>query len=339
MINIDLRSDTVTKPTKEMLKAMYEAELGDDDLDGDPTTIKLQEMASSLIGKEESLLVSSGSMGNLVSALSQVKPNETMIIGNKSHMSWSTEQGNGHPTYGQIDLNFLNETNGFFDLNDINNSLNSKSKQVKLVCIENTHNADNGIPIRYEYIKDLSDICNKSNSNLHIDGARIFNAASALNISVDKLVDKAQSVSFCLSKGLACPIGSIISGSKEFIYEARKQRKIIGGVMRQTGIISAAGIVALKTMPDRMIEDHITAKNLANGLAQIKGININPENVHTNIVFFSTNNMDIDELQQKLDSNGIRCFNLNGRIRMVTHYEINLENIDTALNIISKIMN
>ena len=128
-------------------------------------------------------------------------------------MSWSTEQGNGHPTYGQINLNFLNETNGLFDLNDITNSFNSN--QVKLVCIENTHNADNGIPIPGEYIKNLSDICNKSNSNLHIDGARIFNAASALNISVDKLVDKAQSVSFCLSKGLACPIGSIISGSKK----------------------------------------------------------------------------------------------------------------------------
>lgn len=336
MQNIDLRSDTVTKPTEEMRKAMYEAELGDDDLDGDPTTLQLQEMASNLMGKEDSLLVSSGSMGNLVCALSQVKPNENMIIGNKSHMSWSTEQGNGHPTYGQINLNFLNETNGLFDLNDITNSFNSN--QVKLVCIENTHNADNGIPIPGEYIKNLSDICNKSNSNLHIDGARIFNAASALNISVDKLVDKAQSVSFCLSKGLACPIGSIISGSKDFIAEARKQRKIIGGVMRQTGIISAAGIVALKTMPDRMTEDHITAKHLANGLAQIKGININPENIHTNIVFFTTNSMDIDGLQQKLDLNGIKCFNLNGKIRMVTHYEINLEDIDTTLNIISKIM-
>jgi len=338
MHNIDLRSDTVTKPTEEMRKAMYEAELGDDDLDGDPTTLKLQEIASNLMGKEDSLLVSSGSMGNLVCALSHVKPNENMIIGNKSHMFWSTTQGNGHPTYGQINLIFLNEINGLFDLNDIKNPLESSSNQVNLVCIENTHNADNGIPISDEYIKNLSEICNQFNSNLHIDGARIFNAASALNISVDKLVDKAQSVSFCLSKGLACPVGSIISGSKNFISEARKQRKIIGGVMRQTGIISAAGIVALKTMPERMIEDHITAKHLANGLAQIKGIDINPENVHTNIVFFTTKNIPIDDLQQKLDSNGIRCFNLNGRIRMVTHYEIKLEDIDKTLNIISKIM-
>ncbi len=339
MENIDLRSDTVTKPTEEMRKAMYEAELGDDDLDGDPTTLKLQEIASNLTGKEDSLLVSSGSMGNLVCALSQVKPNETMIIRAKSHMAWSTEQGNGHPTYGQINLDFLNETNGLFDLNEINQSINSKSNQVKLICIENTHNSDNGTPISTEYIENLSSICNQNNINLHFDGARIFNAASALNISVDKLVDKAQSVSFCLSKGLACPVGSIIAGNKEFIHEARKQRKIIGGVMRQTGIISAAGIVALKTMPDRMIEDHITAKHLANGLAQIKGININPENVHTNIVFFTSQKMDIDELQQKLDLNGIKCFNLNGRIRMVTHYEISLKDIDKTLNIISNIMN
>lgn len=341
MNGIDLRSDTVTKPTPEMRRAMYEAEVGDDGLEGDPTTQRLQELAAERLGMEAGLFVSSGSMGNLVAALSHVSPGDAMLIGQRSHMAWSVDQAHGHQTYGQIAVRMADERDGMLPIEDVELALKDEAEsggRVSLVCIENTHNATNGMPLELSYTHTVSESARRHGAALHVDGARLFNAAVALGVPAPSLVESADSVSFCLSKGLACPIGSILCGSEEFIAEARKQRKIVGGEMRQTGIIAASGIVALESMIDRMAEDHANARRLANGLANIDGVDVEPNRVRTNIVFFDTGGRSPDEVVDGLADRGVHCFNIDGRIRMVTHYEISSDDVDAALGAVKQVM-
>ena len=341
MNGIDLRSDTVTQPTPEMRRAMYEAEVGDDGLEGDPTTQRLQELAAEQVGMEAGLFVASGSMGNLVAALSHVNPGDAMLIGQRSHMAWSVDQAHGHQTYGQVAVRMVDERDGMLPLEDVELALKDEAEsggRMSLVCIENTHNATNGMPLELSYSHAVSETAKRHGAALHVDGARVFNAAVAIGIPASRVVESADSVSFCLSKGLACPIGSILCGSEEFIAEARKQRKIVGGEMRQTGIVAAAGIVALETMIDRMGEDHANARRLADGLANIDGVKVDPDRVRTNIVFFDTGNRSPDDVVGALADRGVHCFNIDGRIRMVTHYEVSSEDVDAALGAVKQVM-
>ena len=341
MNGIDLRSDTVTRPTPEMRRAMYEAEVGDDGLEGDPTTARLQEMAAERMGTEAALLVASGSMGNLVSALAHCEPGEAMLVGETSHMMWSVEQGAAHSTYGQIKVRGLHENRGEFGLEDVELSIRAEGEvggRMALVCIENTHNAAYGAPLDTTHISALAATVHENGAALHIDGARIFNAAVALDLPVARLVSPADSVTFCLSKGLACPIGSVVCGSKDLIEVTHNRRKIVGGEMRQTGIMSAAGIVALDTMVDRMEDDHANARRLAEGLAQIEGIQIEADRVRTNIVYFGLADRPPEDIEKALAEAGIHCFALDGRIRMVTHYHITPDDIENTLVAVQQVM-
>ena len=341
MNGIDLRSDTVTKPTPEMRRAMYEAEVGDDGLEGDPTTQRLQELAAERVGMEAGLFVSSGSMGNLVAALAHVSPGDAMLIGRRSHMSWSVDQAHGHQTYGQVAVRMTDERDGMLPLEDVELALKDEAEsggRMSLVCIENTHNATNGMPLEISYTDTVSETAKRHGAALHVDGARLFNAAEALGVPASQVAESADSVSFCLSKGLACPIGSILCGSEEFIAEARKQRKIVGGEMRQTGLMAAAGIVALESMIDRLGEDHANASRLADGLGNIDGVDVDAERVRTNIVFFDTGNRSPDDVVGALADRGVHCFNIDGRIRMVTHYEISSGDVDSALEAVKQVM-
>ena len=228
---IDLRSDTVTRPTEDMRKAMYDAEVGDDVQGEDPTVNELQNLAAEITGKESALLVSSGTMGNLVSLLTLTNRGEEIILGDQCHVyAW---EGAGVPIFGGVSLNVVkNEENGTLDLDEVRNSINPRDDHkptTSVVSIENTHNQCGGYPVSESYIKDLRDVCNLNNLKIHMDGARLFNAAIALNTDVSNLTKHLDTVTFCLSKGLSCPVGSIIFGSKEIIVEAKWWRKAIGG--------------------------------------------------------------------------------------------------------------
>jgi threonine aldolase len=263
-----------------------------------------------------------------------------MLIGETSHINWSVGQATSHPTYGQIFVESIPDNNGTLEIEDIVNSINSENEpqsNVKLICLENTQNSSFGIPLDPDYIESVQNITRGNKLAIHIDGARIFNAAVALQLSPSRLVKHADSITFCLSKGLGCPIGAIICGSKDFIDEAHNRRKITGGEMRQTGVFAAAGIVALETMVDRLAEDHFNARLLAEGLETIDGIEIDSSRVKTNIVYFKPLNRSAKTIEQSLGAAGVHCFALDGRIRMVTHHDIKPKDIETTLKIVQTV--
>ena len=338
---IDLRSDTVTVPDKDMRKAMYDSEVGDDVYGEDPTVNKLQEIASEITGKEDSLLVSSGTMGNLVSLLTLTNRGEEIILGNKCHVyAW---EGSGVSIYGGISMKIINNNNdGSFDLNELSGSINpldDHKPKTSTISIENTHNQCGGTPLTLDFIENVNSIARKNNLKIHMDGARLFNASVAQRKSIKDIVENIDSVTFCLSKGLSCPIGSIISGSKPFIAEARRWRKSIGGGMRQAGVIASAGIYALNNMVDRLEEDHVNAKKLAIGLSKIPEIIIDTEYVKTNILRFElANNINLNEFESELKKEGIIFNSSYGSIRMVTHYGITSKDIDKVIEIITKVV-
>ena len=342
-MKIDLRSDTVTKPTEEMLKAMYNAELGDDVYGDDPTVNELQELSAGITGKESALLVASGTMSNFVAVLSLAQRGDEAIVGDKSHIFLS--EANGASVLGGVSLRPVkNQSDGRLDFTEIENSINPidphKTKS-SILCIENTHNQTGGQPLTPAQIKELSDIGRKFNLKIHLDGARIFNSAVALEVDVNELTEPVDTIGFCLSKGLSCPIGSVLCGSNDFINEAKRWRKMLGGGMRQAGVFAAAGIVALNSMIDRMAEDHENAKKLALGLSELPEIRIEPERIKTNIVRFDLKQMDSDYFSNKLRDSGIL---INGSVktknlRMVTHYGILSEDIDYTIEQVSRICN
>jgi threonine aldolase len=324
-----------------MRKAMYDSEVGDDVYGEDPTVNKLQEIASEITGKEDSLLVSSGTMGNLVSLLTLTNRGEEIILGNKCHVyAW---EGSGVSIYGGISMKIINNNNdGSFDLNELSASINpldDHKPKTSTISIENTHNQCGGTPLTLDFIENVNSIARKNNLKIHMDGARLFNASVAQRKSIKDIVENIDSVTFCLSKGLSCPIGSIISGSKPFIAEARRWRKSIGGGMRQAGVIAAAGIYALNNMVDRLEEDHVNAKKLAIGLSKISEIIIDTEYVKTNILRFDlANNINLNEFESELKKEGIIFNSSYGSIRMVTHYGITSKDIDKVIEIITKVV-
>jgi threonine aldolase len=343
MRTIDLRSDTITLPTPAMRDAIYNAELGDDVFGEDPTVNRLEQMSAERMGKETALLVVSGTMGNLACVLTQCGRGEEVILGDLSH-TFLYEAGGISALGGIHPHTIKNQPDGTMRPEDIEKAIRSENvhfPRTRLICIENTHNRCNGVALTVEYMDSVSSLAKKHGLSIHLDGARIFNAAVALGVDVKELAAKADSVSFCLSKGLSAPVGSVICGSKEFIAEARRTRKILGGGMRQAGIIAAAGITALEDMVNRLKEDHENARRLAEGIARINGLSIEPEKVQTNIIYFEVNEgrTTAEELADRLDKKGVKVLSLEaGQLRAVTHYGISAEDIDAALKALSETM-
>lgn len=338
---IDLRSDTVTHPTPAMREAMANAVVGDDVYGDDPTVNELQDYAADLLGKEAALFVSSGTQGNVVAALTHCQRGDEMILGKQAHMFLF--EGGAPSVLGGISMNTLPvHPDGTLSLNDIRSAIrdvtNPHYPRTALVCLENTQGGVGGVPITAEYTAQVAELAHSHGLKLHIDGARLFNAAAALKVPARDLVAPADSIQICLSKGLAAPIGSLVVGSRAFIQQAIRIRKMIGGGMRQVGVIAAAGLIALHDMRERLIEDHLTAQMLADGLVNIQGITVDPIHQRTNMVFFSipknVNNADFVAAMRE------RNVILRGgpHFRLVTHYWITPERINYVLETIQEVL-
>lgn len=343
---IDLRSDTVTHPTPAMREAMYRAEVGDDVYGEDPTVNHLQEMAAERMGKEAALFVPSGTMGNVAALLTHAGRGQAVIVGDESHIYHY--EGGGAATLGGSPMSVIaTEADGTLALDKVKAAIADESDEhvapTALVCIENTHNRCGGAVLKREYIEALTTLAHARGVAVHMDSARIFNAAIALGMPVKQLVRDVDSLMFCLSKGLSAPVGSILVGSQTFIHRACRTRKLLGGGMRQAGILAAAGIVALEQMVERLAEDHEHCKQLAEGLAEYPQIDIAPERVATNIVIFSLRHShqqkvgEVESLQflNKAQEHGVLMGHMgNGIIRAVTHYGIERQHIPVSLRAI-----
>jgi len=339
---IDLRSDTVTLPTPAMRKAMADAELGDDVFGEDPTVRKLEQLAARRMGKEAALLVASGTMANLVCQLVHCGRGDEMILGDKSHVFYY-EQGGSAAIGGIHSRTVPNQSDGTLLPADILSAIRPDDihfPRTRLIVLENTHNLCSGSPLTSDYLTQVAAISAENGLNLHVDGARIFNAAVALGVSPAELAAPADSISFCLSKGLSAPVGSMVCGSTEFIARARRMRKVLGGGMRQAGIIAAAGIVALEQMVERLAEDHENARRLASALDGIKGLSrMDPESVRTNILYLEVDSdFSAPEVAHKLEKEGVRVLAKGTRhLRAVTHYGITAKDVDMAVTKFRKI--
>ncbi len=339
---IDLRSDTVTQPTPTMRRAMAEAELGDDVFGEDPTVNRLQELSAERLGKEAGLLVVSGTMGNLVSCLTHCQRGDEMILGDKAHIHLF--EAGGVSALGSIHPRTVpNLPDGSLDPNDVLDAMRDPSNvhhpKSRLLALENTHNRCDGAAVPLAKMDALGALAHEHGLAVHLDGARVFNAAVALGVPASRVVRECDSVQFCLSKGLSAPVGSIIVGSKAFIQEARRWRKAVGGGMRQAGIIAAAGIVALNEMVDRLAEDHANAKRLAVGLAESPYLDIDPSLYHTDIIYFTLGSGSPHSPQAflaRLKERGVQVSSPTGaKFRAVTHYGISQADIDSAISAIT----
>ncbi len=336
---IDLRSDTVSLPTEEMRQAMYEAKLGDDVYGEDPTVNHLEELAAQVTGKEAALFVVSGTMANLIAVLTHTRPGNEIIVGSEAHMFWY-EVGGASALGGVVMRTVPNDEDGQMNLDIVEQTVRLKNihyPETTLLCLENTHNRCGGAVITPEYMNTCTQLAHKYGLRVHVDGARIFNAAIALGVPASALAGSVDSVCFCLSKGLSAPVGSLLCGTQDFVERARKWRKMVGGGMRQAGVIAAAGIVAIQKMVSRLAEDHANARRLANGLANIPCIIVNPEAVQTNILNFDVpSKTTADEFVQQMRARGVK-FNSRGgqKVRAVTHRMINEVDVDEALESIS----
>lgn len=341
---IDLRSDTVTLPSPAMREAIFNAELGDDVFGDDPTVNRLQEKAADLVGKEAALLVPSGTMANLVSVLTHCQRGEEVILGSQAHMFWY-ECGSVSAVGGIHPHTVPNQKDGTILLEDIESAirpLNDHFPRTALIWLENTHNRCKGAVLTPQYMDSVGALARQKGLKLHVDGARIFNAAVALAVDVKELTRSVDSLSFCLSKALACPVGSLVCGSKRFIAEARRMRKQLGGGMRQAGIIAAAGLVALDEMIDRLGEDHANARLLAQGISNIEGLSVDIERVQTNMVYLEIANPAVEPqaFLQQCRTRGLDFVQIDARgFRMVTHYGIEKSHIDEAICILQQVVN
>ena len=338
---IDLRSDTVTHPTPAMREAMYRAEVGDDVMGEDPTVNRLQEMAAERMGKEAALFVASGTMGNLVCILAQCGRGDEAIMGDKAH-SFLFEAG-GPSVLGGVHVRTVrNREDGTLDAAEVEDAVRADNvhfPRSRLVVLENTHNRCGGAVLSRAQMDPIVAVARKHNFNAHLDGARIFNAAVALGAEAKTLAEPFDTVSFCLSKGLSAPVGSLACGTKEFVYEARRLRKVLGGGMRQAGITAAAGIVALEQMVERLADDHANARRLAEGLAEIGVFDIKLERVQSNILIFrlATDRFTPAQLMARCAQDGLKFQAIEGaQFRMVTHYGVQREDVDAALGIVRR---
>tara|TARA_B100000029_G_scaffold136742_1_gene131449 strand:- start:284 stop:1354 length:1071 start_codon:yes stop_codon:yes gene_type:complete len=333
---IDLRSDTLTHPTQEMRRAMAEAHVGDDVYGEDPTVNHLEQVAADLMGKEKGLFVASGSMGNIVSALAWCDRGDELICGSEAHLLVN-EMGS-IAAFGGIQMRAIPDgKRGLMDPDLVDSTISPASgwfPKTSLLILENTHNRGNGAAFSRKEMQPLADVAHSRSVAVHIDGARILNASVALGVPANELASVADSITFCLSKGLAAPVGSVVVGDENFIKRARIIRKMLGGGMRQAGVLAAAGLVALETMVDRLADDHSNARRLADGLSALPGFHLDPATIETNIVYVELDDGNGPLFASKLRDLGVLA---NGRfnwVRFVTHYGINPEDVDEALSII-----
>jgi threonine aldolase len=334
---IDLRSDTVTLPTPEMREAIARADLGDDVYGEDPSVNRLEAMAASMMGKDAALLVPSGTMGNLAAMLTHCARGTKAIVGSQSHTNLY-EAGGASALGGIVLTAIANTEDGELDTHELARELETPADdhfaQPSLVVIENTHNRCGGAPIKLSHMAEVSTAARHRKIPLHLDGARIFNAALALETTPKEIASHADTISFCLSKGLGCPVGSLLCGSREFIARAHRTRKVLGGGMRQAGIIAAAGIVALTTMVDRLAEDHQNARAMAQGLALVAGLNVLAVKNRTNMVVFDVDG-DADASRRFAAAMKERGVLISPReatsFRAVTHHGISRADIDRAV--------
>ena len=337
---IDLRSDTVTKPTPAMRHAMAEAEVGDDVLGDDPTVQRLQEAAAARVGKQAALFVPSGVMANLVSLMTLTGRNEEVILGDQSHLYTSEVGGLG--IFGGVFLHVLpNLPDGTIALERLQGAIRGAiyTPKTRVISLESTHNRCGGAALPLEYLQRVAALAQAAGIALHLDGARIFNAAVALGVPAETIAAPFEVVNFCFSKGLGAPVGSIVCGSEAFIQEAKRTRRMLGGGMRQAGVLAAAALVALNEMVDRLAEDHAHARLLAEGLANIRGVRIDPARVQTNIVIFEVDpatGWSSEALQAALAAQGVLLSLSGTRLRAVPHYEITRADILHALEVLRK---
>ncbi len=347
MDKIDFRSDTVTWPIPEMVEAMAQAKLGDDVYGEDPTINSLEEKAAVLLGKEAALFVPSGTMGNLVAILSHAGRGDQAIVGEDGH-TFAHEAGGMSVLGGIFPRPLPTDHMGRMNLEAIEGAISPDdphNPKTRLILLENTYGERGGYPIPLDYFTAVQSIAQRHNLRTHLDGARFFNATTALNIDPKALANTVDSVSFCLSKGLAAPVGSLLCGSADFIYYARRNRKILGGGMRQAGVLAAAGHVSLDCMIERLGQDHANARLLAQGLANIPGIIIDPDQFKTNIIFFGLAEdvpYTAQEVAQKCRQEGNVWFGSGGyggsSFRVVTHYWVGPQEIKTFLEVLSQVL-
>jgi len=325
------------------MHAIANAKLGDDVLDEDPTVHELEKKSCEITGKEAALFVPSGTMANLTAVLAHCERGDEVILGDQAH-TFLYEAG-GISSLGGIHSHQLkNQDDGTLALDDIRNAIRTENvhfPRTRLICLENTHNRCFGFPLHLDYLHSVRSIADENALKLHVDGARLFNAAVALGISVEELCGPVDSTTFCLSKGLSAPVGSLVCGNTDFIYKVKRLRKVLGGGMRQAGILAAAGIEALETMVDQLALDHHHAKVLADGLSSVDGLHCNPEFVPTNIVYFllERENITGQELVSVMEKNGIQFFELSPkRFRLVTHAGIEEKDVFKTIEIFRKVM-
>ncbi len=341
---IDLRSDTVTQPTPAMRTAMAKAPVGDDVYGEDPTVNRLQEMAAERMGKQAGLFVASGTMGNLTAILSHCQRGDEAMLGNKAH-TFLFEAGGISVLGGVHSCQLPNQPDGSLALEDIRSALRPDDPHdpiSRLICLENTHNRCGGTYQTVEYTRQVAGFAHEHGLSVHLDGARIFNAAAALGVSARDLAEPVDSVTFCLSKGLCAPVGSVLCGTREFIAKAKRVRKMVGGGMRQAGILAAAGIVALEEMTGRLAEDHARARRLADGLRAIPELCLDLGTPATNMVFVSVDSkvrLTTDEIVTGLKTRGILVSAVSERhFRLVTHYWIDDEGVDKTVGAFREIL-
>jgi len=341
---IDLRSDTVTKPTPAMREAMAKAVVGDDVYDDDPTINQLQELAAAKLGKEAALFVPSGTMGNLAGILAHCGRGDEVIMGQHSHTY--LHEGGGISSLGGVhSCQIKEEIDGSLALENIEAAIRSDDIHepvTRLIEIENTQNACGGVFQSPEYIQQLAEFAHARGLIVHMDGARVFNAAVAQGVDVKRLTGPVDSVTFCLSKGLCAPVGSVLCGSAEFIKKARRIRKHLGGGMRQAGILAAAGIIALESMVERLAEDHTRARYMASGLAKIPSFKLNPVVPATNMIFFDLADSiqwSAAQIEKKLAERGVLTHPSGPRrFRLVTHYYIDDLAVDQTVAALREIL-
>ncbi len=342
MRRIDLRSDTVTRPTAAMRRAMFEAQVGDDVYGEDPTVNRLQEVAAALLGKEAALFLPSGTQANQVAVLSHTGRGEEVIVEAESHIFYY--EAAGIAALAACQARTIPGRRGVMDLDRVEAAIRADNihfPRTALICVENTHNRAGGTVLPQGYLPELAALARRYGVPVHMDGARVFNAAVALGRPVAEIAAPVDSVMFCLSKGLAAPVGAVLAGPAAFIGRARRHRKLLGGGMRQAGILAAAGLVALDTMVDRLAEDHANARKLAEGLASMDGLGVDLETVQTNMVLFEVVDpaWDAATLVAALEKMGVLAGVFGPRqIRMVTHCDVSGEDVSEALDRIDGVL-
>lgn len=339
---IDLRSDTVTRPTPEMRRAMFEAEVGDDVYHEDPTVNRLEELAARMAGKEASVFVPSGTMGNQAALKTHTQPGQELIVHDRSHVVLYEMGGSG--ALSGLVTRTIPAEDGVLHWKEISKLIRPPSDHFRgtgLISVENTHNMAGGRVYPQEVLDEVCDKAHEAGIKVHMDGARVFNAAACLGRPVRELTAKVDSVMFCLSKGLGAPVGSMLAGSLEFIEKARLARKLFGGSMRQAGVLAAAGLVALEKSPAGLPADHANARYLAESLAALPGIQIDPAKVETNILIFDISGTGLNraEFSRRLKEKGVLA---NGvaeyRMRMVTHFDVTRQDCEQAVAAVTEML-